>query len=209
MLQTPQLGIIYFFFNHAEHEQTAENVIRVLLRRLLDQLGRIPDEVQKEYSRYQSDPHNQMPDQTTYGRLLKRSVADFSRLNGNRVFILMDAYDEFLSGKEEKVERATEERTALRECLSSLLIETDYAKLLITTRPQYLKELQDTFPKSNIANIHGDEKDMRTYISSRLKRFPGLTDALKKCIMDKLLQANEQGKWQVSLHYWLIEGFCF
>ncbi len=193
LLKSPQLGLIYFFFNHSDRQQTAENVVRVLLRQLLCQLDTIPHQVQDEYARYKQDQHRRMPDRETYTLLLKHSIVGFFEANHNRVFILVDAYDELLSAKEERLEQAVEERAGICSCLSSLT-DTGNVKILVTTRPQYGKELQHAFPKSKAVNLHGDFTDMEAYLRERLRRIY-LHPSLKDHITDKLLQANEQDKW--------------
>jgi hypothetical protein len=64
-----------------------------------------------------------------YESLLKCSIDEFFKANNNRVFILVDAYDELLSRKEVKREEASRERVAVRSCLSALT-ETGHAKVI-------------------------------------------------------------------------------
>jgi len=59
--------------------------------------------------------------------------------------------------RDEKLEKASRERRAVRLCLS-LLAENDDAKILITTRPHHCKELQVALSKAIVAHIHGDLK---------------------------------------------------
>ena len=106
---------------------------------------------------------------------------------------MIDAYDELLSAKDEKRKKAIVERKMLRSYLS-LLGTTDGAKILITTRPEHLKDLQSTFPTAVVASIHGDEKDMETYLRSRLEPL-GFKQAMEIEIIDKLLKANKMDKW--------------
>jgi hypothetical protein len=192
-LATPQLGILYFFFNHLDREQTAENVTRVLLRQLLEQLETIPNEVVSERSRYQKDPHKRMPDQAKYEDLLKCSIERFFEANKNRVFILVDAYDELLGRKEVKREEASRERGAVRSCLAKLT-ETGHAKVLITTRLHCCPELQATFPASRVAEVRGDLTDMTTFLNDRMQ-FLNLQESLKTQVINKLVMANEDDKW--------------
>lgn len=184
---------MYFFFNHSDREQTAVNIIKVLLRQLLDQLKIIPIDVRNEYSRYKNDPHKIMPDRDKYKSMLKSSIEEFFKANGNRVFILIDAYDELLSTKEDMPESAAVEREAVRSCLSGI-IESDNAKILVTTRRHYREELEKAFPKSKVVDIHGDPNDMRTYLEIRMKTL-SLDADKKKEIMNTLLKANEEGRW--------------
>jgi len=134
-----------------------------------------------------------MPDRDKYTNMLKCSIEEFFNTKKERVSILVDAYDELLSTKDEKLENAAVERAAVRSCLSSLTIP-DHVKILIRTRPQYCKELQATFSKSKVVNIQGDDKDMKTYLESRLDPL-SLGGALKKKIQNMLLEANKEEKW--------------
>lgn len=165
----------------------------MLLRQLLQQLENIPNEVKSEHSRYQRDPHKRMPDQAKYEDMLEVSIERFFEANHNRVFILVDAYDELLGAKELKREVVSRERAAVRLCLSKLT-ETDHAKVLITTRLHCCPELQATFPTSKVAEVGGDLKDMTTFLYDRMQ-FLNLQTSLKTQVINKLLTANEDDKW--------------
>lgn len=109
------------------------------------------------------------------------------------MFILVDAYDELLSSKEVRTAKARAERLGIRSSLS-LFARTDNVKVLITTREQYRKELQDTFPKSILVNVRGDEDDMKQYLQTRMQLVP-VQQSLKEEITRKLLKANDDDKW--------------
>jgi hypothetical protein len=192
LLQTPQLGIIYFFFNHSDRTQTAEIVIRVLLRQILEQLDNLPDMVISEYSRYKHDRHKRMPDRETFVRLLAFSIEQFYKGNKNQVFILVDAYDELLSTKE-NAGGAALEKSAVRSSLS-VINQTNCAKILITTRPHHCQELQNTFQESRIIDIQGNHQDMETYIKGQMQPFD-FPEALQKVVLSELLQSNLGEKW--------------
>jgi hypothetical protein len=165
----------------------------MLLRQLLKQLDTIPNDIVNEYSRYCQDPHGRMPDEDTYAMLLKSAVEQFYKANTKPVFILVDAYDELSSSREEKYERATHEREKVRPFLS-LLDGTGRAKILITTRLHYREELRNSFRGPIMANVHGDLSDMRLYLRDRLVPLR-LRQALKNEITEKLLLENETDKW--------------
>lgn len=160
-----------------------------MLRQLLDQLKKIPDDVRKEYSRYKNDPHKIMPLRDWYESMLKTCIEKFFNVHRNRVFILVDAYDELLSTKEGTPEAPAVERQAIRSCLSQIA-ESDNARIFITTRRHYRKELADSFPNSQVVGIQGDLDDMRTYLSLRLESLDE-----KKKTMDALLNANKNENW--------------
>jgi hypothetical protein len=134
-----------------------------------------------------------MPDEDTFYSCLKASVEELFKINKNRVFILVDAYDELLSSKDGNFEKAMEEREKVRSFLS-LLHETEGANIVVTTRPQYFQELRDSLPGSIAADVHGDLNDMRTYLRERLARLR-LQHLLKDEIGDKLISSNESDKW--------------
>jgi hypothetical protein len=162
-----------------------------LLRQLLRQLDTIPEDVLKEYSVYKR--HDQMPPQETFERLLKHSIEAFVKATSSRVFVLVDAYDELLSTKEQRGDKAAAERAAVLTCLSQLVGIPD-VKILITTRHQYREELRGALPISNVATIHGDHKDMEMYLQSRLKPL-ALPAPLKAVVLAELLMANEAEAW--------------
>ena len=164
-----------------------------MLRQLLDQFDIIPKCVLNEYSRYNQDRRGGTPDRELYTKLLSNSIKEFFKAKGKPVFILVDAYDELLSSKEVKTAEARAERLGVRSSLS-LFARTDHVKVLITTREQYRKELQDTFPKSILANVRGDEDDMKQYLQTRLQLVP-VQQSLKEEIVRKLLKANDDDKW--------------
>jgi hypothetical protein len=192
LLQTPQLGIIYFFFSHSDRTQTANSVIKALLRQILEQLDDIPKEVISEHYRYKHDRHRRMPERETYVRLLACSIEEFFKAKKNPVFILVDAYDELLSMKE-NARGAVAEKLAVRSSLS-VLSGTRCAKILITTRPHHCEELRDTFPNSRIVTVSGHQEDMTTYIKTQINPclFP---ERLRNEIMDRLLESNLEEKW--------------
>jgi hypothetical protein len=157
-------------------------------------LDSVPKAVMDEYSKYKRDPHKRLPDRKKFVRLLASSIEEFVESNKNRVFILVDAYDELLSPKE-KAGAAALEKSELRSSLS-VLNRTNCAKILITTRPHYCEELRETFPESRTAEIQGNPADMETYIRSEMKAFdfPGL---LQEEILRGLLISNLEEKWYI------------
>jgi len=132
--------------------------IRVLLKRVVRQLlPKIPSAVQNEYERFLTDPHNIRPNWEKYESLLQSSLQEFAKLSSNPVFILLDAYDEFVNTKGEE-----RERRELRSCLVNLCT-TSNARILITTRPHHLVKLE-TFPKSQATEILGNINDVQQYL---------------------------------------------
>jgi NACHT domain len=183
---------VYFFFNHSNQEQKAEEVIRILLKQALRQLQNIPADVQSEYNRYEKDPHNIMTNREKYESLLESSLQEFARLSSYPVFILLDAYDEFVNTKREE-----RERKLLRSCLVDLC-RASIARILITTRPQHVEKLKATFANSQATSeILGDMDDVERYLEKRLKDEPEerISKGMKKRIKTTILDANRKESW--------------
>ena len=184
--ENPKLGISYFFFNHSNREETAENVIRVLLRQSVAQLRRIPEDVSTGYFRFINDPHRMMPSRNTFANLLKTSLKEFS---SSPSFILLDAYDEFRNSSDEEGQRT--------ELCSSLcaIYRSGSTRILITTRPQCRQELKDTYSESQIAVVKGDSADIEKYLDDRIQPLKRLNDELKANIKKTILDANREEGW--------------
>jgi NACHT domain len=183
--ENPRVGISYFFFNHSNREQTAEDVIRVLLRQVTAQLQTIPPEVLADYSKFQKDPHRLPPSRETFANLLKSCLDAFP----GSCFILLDAYDEFRNAKCEDRER---------EGLRSFLAEISQMKrirILITTRPHWRAELENVFAEAQVAEIRGDLKDVTRYLDSELQPRRHLNEGTKNLIRTKILEANRDNPW--------------
>lgn len=183
--EDPNLGVSYFFFNHSNRDETAENVIRGWLRQVVAQLDKIPEAVSIEYDRFKKDPHRIMPNQQTFTRLLKSALEQFSSPS----FFILDAFDEFRNTTDEERQRGE-----LCSALSALC-ETGFAKILITTRPQYRDELKDAFSNSQIAKVKGDLKDIEKYLDDQLQPLKHVNNELKVNIKKTILSANQDEAW--------------
>jgi len=184
--ENPTLGISYFFFDDSNRDETAENVIRALLRQILAQLRRIPRDVSAEYSRFKNDPDRMIRSRYTFASLLKSSLEE---LSSSPSFILLDAYDEFRNKDDEERQRAQ-----LCSTLSAICRSTS-AKILITTRPQCRHELKDVFSSSEIAVIKGDLIDVEKYLGDQIQLHKYLHDDLKANIKKTILDANREEAW--------------
>lgn len=196
----PRLGILYFIFNHSNREQSAEDVIRFLLRQVVAQLPLVPPEVQTEYYKFKNDPHQVMPNKDKFRSLLRSSLKHIATSSSPHV--LLDAYDEFRNGPEEE-----REREALRSCLSEIS-QAGLAKILITTRDHCQNELERALADSQVVEYKADLRDVERYLDLKLqslKRKPGLKDVIRNTI----LEANKKEPWynssKVLSH---LTGFC-
>lgn len=187
--EAPQTGLLYFFFNHSNQNQKAKQVIRVLLKQVLQQLQQIQLHVQNEYKRYIKSPHKIPTNLETLQRLLKSCVQEYYNLSGNRIFILIDALDELRGTRAEEENR---ERTNCLSCLQQLS-ETGQVRVLISTRLQYREILQRTFPDLQICAVRGDQGDIERYLDYRLDSIlvPSFRGKIKKTI----LEANKSDNW--------------
>lgn len=183
--KSPQIGILYFFFNHANRAQKSEDVIRVLLRQMVGQLEKIPDAINAEYFKYKTDPHKTMPSGDSYTKLLTACIDDFFKAYFNPVFILVDAYDEFKNAENER-----KERKVLLSCLRQLCL-TDKTRILITTRPQYREELRIALPGQQIIDIEANPADVEKYLNQRIKHEP-LSNELKDAIKATITEACQR-----------------
>ena len=186
--QNPRLGTSYFFFNHSNRDQTAENVIRFLLRHAVAQLPTIPADVHAEYSRFKTDPHKIMANGKRFAGLLKSSLEEFANFSASPSFVLLDAYDEFCNSKSEDRERAD-----LLFCLSEIF-RTNKVKILISTRPHWCMELANTFKGCQVAEVKGDLKDVKQYLEHELE-FRNLSDGTKDLIKTAIVEANKEEPW--------------
>jgi hypothetical protein len=184
--EDPTLCISYFFFNHSNRDELAENVLRELLRQVLAQLPTIPINVTTEYSRYKNDPHRIMPSQHTFTNLLKSSLEQFS---SSLKFILIDAYDEFRNTDDEDSQR-------INLCSALSKISSDGStRILMTTRPQCAQELKDSFPYSQIAFVKGDLADVEKYLDDKIRPLKRLNEKLKANIKETILESNRKELW--------------
>lgn len=158
----------------------------MLLKQLVKRLPIIPVDIENEYNRYQTDPHDVMPSQEKFQSLLNSSVQNYFARTSNRAFIQPDACDEFSNRPEEE----DSERRYLRSCLQQLFA-TDMARVLITTRPQHRDTMEEPFSGARLVEIHGDLNDIEKYLENQLEHFkagPAMKERTKTAIMD----ANQQ-----------------
>ena len=187
----PRLGISYFIFNHSNREQSAEDVIRFLLRQVVAQLPSVPADIQTEYYKFKNDPHQVIPNKDKFRSLLRSSLKHIATSSSPLSFVLLDAYDEFRNGPEEE-----HEREALRSCLSEIS-HAGLAKILITTRDHCQKELERAFADSQVAEYKGDIRDVERYLDLKLQ-FPKRKPRLKNLIRNTILEANKKEPWYNS-----------
>ena len=185
LLDTPQIGILYFFFKVANRDQKANDVLRILLRQILEQLREPPAEVYAQYNKCQNSLHKSALTRRVYTTLFICCVEEFFNRYSNGVFILLDAYDEFKPEKEEERQR--------EELLSSLreISSTGSTRLLITTRPQYGNVLQNKFKEVEVVEITTDHEDVEIYLNREMEHIP-LNSFLKNDIKNAILSEAKE-----------------
>jgi hypothetical protein len=158
----------------------------MLLRQALRQLKhRIPLSVRVEYKKCLDDEHTNTS-QETFTSLLKDCIRQLAAESFNDIFILVDAFDEFLTKGNERAER-----TRLQKCFYELT-ETNKARLLITTRPEPLESLRSTFKNVAEVEIRADPGDIDKYIDKELE---GYTEShgveLKEYLKSRVKESSE------------------
>jgi hypothetical protein len=193
--QNPTLRISYFVFNHANKHETTENVIRFLLRQVLAQLPKCPDDVYYEYRRYKEDPHRVTLDKSRLETLFKSSFNELSKLGSSQICILLDAYDEFrhVIGDEGEgsANREERERADLRKCLSHVS-RLNSAKIFITTRPHCSSELESSFADAEIVEYKGSRTDVERYLDDELNTVHKFAPTIKTLIRSTILEKNQE-----------------
>ena len=188
----PQLGLSYFVFNHSNRQQSAENVIRFLLRQIVAQLRSLAADVSAEYSKFKMDPHHIMPSKDKFQSLLKSSLEQLCTSRSSQVCILLDAYDEFRNDNGEEQERAE-----LRSFLSEIS-RVGTAKILITTRPHCSKELEYSCEELKVVEFRGELADVERYLDRKLQS-SSFKPAIKDLIRKTMLEKNKDEPWYLSV----------
>jgi hypothetical protein len=177
---TRHVGIVYFVFKISDKDQTASNVLRVLLRQLLEEFDGLPDSVYTAYTTAIREKRGP-PDLLTSTNLFKSCATHFVKTHSSPVLVLLDAFDEFKNKGDEN-----NQRTYLRKSLESLatVLGPGKVRFLITTRVQYRDELARQFRGIRI-EVKPDPMDVDKYLDRRLEN-SSLTDSLKKSIKSKI-----------------------
>ena len=172
---TPQIGLCSFLFKISDLQQTAENVVRIALRQLVEEFEDLPQSVYSAYTLAQKNDRGRSPSLNIATKLLNTCISDFFKTYSNPIFILLDAFDEFMNKREQD-----RQRDVLLSSLAGLCSE-GHVKLLFTTRPQYRGQLQEKFHDSKAIEVKTDQNDVNKYLDLELKS-SDLSDDLKKSI---------------------------
>jgi hypothetical protein len=120
--------------------------------------------------------------------LLKLLKTAFSEFHKNSIFILVDAYDEFLN----KGNKQQAERRRFREYIKEIN-EMGRVTILITTRDHLEDELRDSF-ESHIVKTQADGEDINKFLDKEIDPM-NLSDENKAYIKEIIKQVNANEKW--------------
>ena len=121
-------------------------------------------------------------------KLLKTAFSEFHKNSTNPVFILVDAYDEFLN----KANKQQAERRRFREYIKEIN-EMGRVAILITTRDHLEDELRDSF-ESHIVKMQADGEDIDKFLDKEIDPM-NLSDENKAYIKEIIKQVNANEKW--------------
>lgn len=167
------VAIEYIFFDYKNHRiQTADVVIRCILKQVLCQMEHIPEEVESLFNHCHR--YSATPDFESLSSLINVCLKNFTRS-----FILLDALDEFNAVELEKL-------------VASLKQVTDSTtKLFCTSRPHIAHV--GNWAETKSIEIFAHEDDIRNYLAYRMDQEWKLNDRLRSEAIGQLV-ANAQGK---------------
>jgi len=147
----------------------------------VEQFEDLPQSVYTAYTLAQKNNRGSPPNINTSTKLLNTCISEFFQTYSNPVFILLDAFDEFVNKHEQDRQRD--------DLLSSLagLCREGHVKLLFTTRPQCREQLQDKFHDSVVIEATTDHNDVKKYLDTELK-FSDLSDHLNNSIKSTIAE---------------------
>jgi hypothetical protein len=160
-------------------------VIRFLLRQVVAQLPRTPNDIYEEYQRFKQDAHKVMLERSKFETMLNSSLRELSKLCSSSTCLLLDEYDEFRNEKAEACEKA-----ALRKCLSEISTEK-IARIFITTRTHCVMELESNLIGAHTFEYKGSLVDVTQYVDQELD-FLKCGDKTKSLIRSTMLAKNKE-----------------
>ena len=189
----PQVAVLSFFFTVANKHENVAYVLRALLKQLLEQFETVPSAVKNEYEN--TNGGGLFPSRAVLQRILTASIDEYMHLYANRLFIVVDAYDEFIN-----IANQEEERAELRTCLRELCKDKS-TRLLITTRSQYTQKLRVSFTSPRVVNIIADLEDLNRFLERQLRHqgfAKSLKDHIRKTILEETEKMELNDRWYIS-----------
>jgi hypothetical protein len=178
-----QPGVLRFLFDHNVRDQKADDVLKVLLRQLLEQFEFLSLALLDKCLAHKKNGSE--VGGKTWLELLKTGVSEFHKVSSNPIFILVDAYDEFLNRDNEDLERRR-----FREYIGDLNA-TGKSSILITTRDPLDQELATGFDSRNV-KMQADGEDIDKFLDNEIDAL-NLQDKRKAQIKDTI--KNQSGQW--------------
>jgi hypothetical protein len=173
-LNPKKTAVTYFYFDYNDQEtQNAEYVVSCLLKQLLYQVNSFPSKIVAHYEQC-AKRGNEKPDLDTLTDLFQECTKQFST-----VFVLFDAFDEFLDGKNHQM--------ALLDSLCKF--SASGLKIFMTSRP-HLRLLEDVkkslkTAESDVIRLKADRQDIQLYLLENLKeKAKDIDQDLQKEIVD-------------------------
>lgn len=161
-------AVVYLYFDYKDqHNQSPINVFVSLLKQLLLQLDRVPLELKRLWEYCIRKQQRPAGSEWPLGLF-----TNISRHSFTATYILLDAFDECDSSQHEAILSAV-------KCLC----QSKNVKVMLTSRPypEILLNLNAT-----TINISAQDSDVKTYLSSKLKKKIFLRQELKEEIVSRI-----------------------
>lgn len=178
-LNSQKVGVLQYYFSYEDpKDQTAEKVVKSLLKQLTCLLDRVPKELETEYDQWTK--RRLIPTRERFLSLLRQCLSQFTI-----VYIFLDGFDEC---------RETE-RPYMIALIRSL--PTSQVRLFITARSHLLvdpniradTQLREWMGTPKVIEIKASEEDIQIYLGARLaKEAKALAKSTKDVIMTKICQ---------------------
>jgi ankyrin repeat protein len=173
----PDIGIAYLYCDfRREHEQKPEDLLRNLLKQLIQERSSIPKSVRLLY-----DYHKKKSTRPSIDDISKALVSIIS--NFSKVFIIIDALDECEVNNGHRSRFVSEIVQLQTQC---------NANLFVTSR--VIPEIVEKFEGSIMLEIRASKEDMRKYLNSdmvRLPAFVGRNPELQEEIKNGIVNAAD------------------
>ena len=194
ILNRERVGVVFYYFDYNIKDQTAEYVVKCLLKQLVYQLGPLPPKLESAYDNWIKD--SAKPPHDLFSDLLVACSKQFST-----VFIVLDAFDECLEDERLEVVKHLEQfsKSGFRQFL--------------TTRPhvraldKVKKALKAT--DSDILEIEANKEDVEKYITRKLdEKIEDIEETLRMTIVEKI-SLGVQGQYNFITCLNNLLDFCW
>jgi len=166
------VAIVYIYFDYNDSiNQTAEKVIRCILKQFLSQMKDIPEDVESLYDH--SNRHSVTPDFRSLSSLVGVCLRSFSSS-----FLLLDGLDECNSLEMKKLVMSVKQFGARA------------TKVFSTCRP-HIANLEANFESTSSLEIIAHEDDIRNYLSHRMDEEWRLSDRLRFETIEQLVSGAQ------------------